>query len=481
MVQRTLPMVATLLLVLCSATVASFAQALTTLVTFDGSNGAAQIPALIQDTDGNFYGVTESAGTGGGGTVFKITPEGTLTALYDFCQISGCGEEPMAALTRGIDGNFYGTTFVGGGNGCNGTLFKITPLGTLTTLYSFCKQSTGQIPEASLVQGRDGNFYGTTYDGGSSYSGTAFRITPQGRLTTIHDFCAATNCADGSFPSGPGMILGSDGNLDGTTSSTVFSMTPSGQLTTLYTFCSQTNCADGRGPGPLVQATNGNLYGTTVVGGLGELCQAPQGCGTIFQITPSGEFTSIYSFCQKLSGFFCPDGYDPTSLIVGSDGNLYGTTHDGGVPQNNFNAFGTIFRITLDGTFTTLYTFCTQTGCPDGAAPGNLVQSVDGRFFGATESQTATGDGTIFRAENSLPPFVQALPTFGKAETGVLILGDNLLGTTGVSFNGAPATFKVLSKHQIKASVPAGATTGTLSVVTGQGTLATNVVFSVVP
>ena len=477
LLQRRVLASAALLVAAFSAT--AMAQSFTTLVTFDVTNGANPIPALVQDVDGNFYGVTEDGGTNSGGTFFKMTSEGELTTLYDFCSGSGCGIYPDAALTRGVDGNFYGTTFLGSAP-CNGSIFRMTPQGTLTTLHSFCYQSTGELPQASLVQGRDGNFYGTTYNGGSAYSGTAFKITPHGKLTTIHNFCTVGNCADGSFPSGPGMVLGSDGNLYGTTSTTVFSMTPAGQLTTLYTFCSQAQCSDGRGPGPLVQAADGTFYGTTTLGGLGYLCQAPLACGTIFKITPSGEFTSIYSFCQKLSGIFCPDGYAPSSLIVGSDGNLYGTTHTGGVGQGIFSAAGTIFRITPDGTFTTLYTFCPQTGCSDGAAPGNLVQSVDGRFFGATEAETSGGDGTIFRAEYGLPPFVQALPTFGKPGTGVLILGDNLLGTTSVSFNGTPAAFKILSRHQIKARVPAGAATGTLSVVTAQGTLATNVVFSVV-
>jgi uncharacterized repeat protein (TIGR03803 family) len=462
------------------------AQSFTTLVNFDITNGSNPIPALVQDVDGNFYGVTEDGGTNGGGTFFKMTSEGELTTLYDFCSGSGCGIYPDSALIRGIDGNFYGTTFLGSAP-CDGSVFRMTPQGTQTTLYSFCSQANGQLPEASLVQGRDGNFYGTTYQGGSVLSGTAFRITPRGKLTTIHNFCSVGNCSDGGFPSAPGMILGSDGNLYGTTTQndlgygTVFSMTTSGQLTTLYTFCSQAQCTDGRGPGPLVQAADGNFYGTTALGGLGNLCQAPLACGTIFKITPSGEFTSIYSFCQKLSGIFCPDGYAPNSLIVGSDGNLYGTTHTGGVGQGIFSAAGTIFRITPDGTFTTLYTFCAQTGCPDGASPGNLVQSVDGRFFGATETETSAGYGTIFRADNGLPPFVQALPSFGKTRTSVLILGESLLSATSVSFNGMPATFKVLSKHQIKATVPEGASTGILTVVTNHGTVATNTVFSVIP
>jgi uncharacterized repeat protein (TIGR03803 family) len=333
------------------------------------------------------------------------------------------------------------------------------------------------------VQARDGNFYGTTYQGGAQLLGTVFRITPQGKLSTIYSFCSVGNCTDGSNPSGPGMILGADGNLYGTTNGadsgygTVFSITTAGQLTTLYNFCSQSNCADGRNPGPLLQATNGNFYGTTGAGGVSAACDEPDGCGTIFEISAAGQFTTLHSFCQL---GFCGDGLYPTSLIQGSDGNLYGATQGGGSTLEG-PAFGTIFKMTPSGTFTTLYVFCTQSNCPDGAGPGNLIQSVEGSGYGATEEETHSGNGTIFRAMYGLPPFLQVLPSFGQAGATIHIAGNNLSGSTSVSFNGTPALFTVVSNRQINATVPAGATTGIVTVVTAQGTLASNVVFSVIP
>ena len=137
-------------------------------------------------------------GANGGGTVFKITPSGTLTTLYNFCAQSNCAtaKPPSAGLVQATNGNFYGTTYLGGANSF-GTVFKITPTGTLTTLHSF-DATDGELPEAGLVQGTDGNFYGTTYQAGPlGNGGTVFKITPAGTLTTLYSFCAQTNCTDG--------------------------------------------------------------------------------------------------------------------------------------------------------------------------------------------------------------------------------------------------------------------------------------------
>ena len=222
----------------------------------------------MQGTDGNFYGTTEGFFAG---TVFKISPEYpyTLTTLHTFDSI------PSADLVQGTDGNFYGTTDYGGGAYGQGMVFKINPQPpyTVTTLYSFCSQPNcvdGTYPEGGLVQGTDGNFYGTTLDAGAYGSGTVFKITPGGTLTTLYSFCSQTNCTDGANPYA-GLVQSTDGNFYGTTGfggansyGTVFKMTPSGTLTTLYSFCSQTNCADGNTPyAGLVQGTDGNFYGAT--------------------------------------------------------------------------------------------------------------------------------------------------------------------------------------------------------------------------
>lgn len=479
--------VAALLLALCLISGTLSAQTVTTIHTFDGTDGSPTIFGLIENTGGNFYGTTEWGGADNSGSVFEITPQGTLTTLYSFCgEVSGCGRIPEAALVRGTDGYLYGTTSDDGGT-CAGTVFKITPQGTLTTLYGFCtQQTTGGGPQATMVQAQDGNFYGTTSATGYDL-GTLFRITPQGQLTTIYKFCELPNCADGSFPAGSGLLLAADGRLYGLTGEggaytrgTVFRSTLAGSETAIHSFCANTYCTDGYAPMALVQAIDGTIYGVTYEGGQYLNCGngVPAGCGTVFKITTTGKFSVVHSFCQQLiNGFSCADGAFPSSLVLGSDGNLYGTTRSGGVPVNGGLAFGTLFRMTPDGTLTTLYSFCTQANCPDGKTPDNLVQSTDGSFYGATESDP----GTIFNLGAGLPPFIETLPRYGRAGTLVTIRGNKLSSASSVSFNGTPASFDVLSHTAIRTSVPAGATTGTVTVVTDNGTISSKVVFRVVP
>jgi uncharacterized repeat protein (TIGR03803 family) len=264
---------------------------------YDGSDGIGSM-ALIQGTDGNFYGETTVGGTStkcgsnGCGTVFQMTPAGTLRTLYTFCLLSSCpdGTAPSGGLIQGIDGNFYGATGGGGAYG-GGTVFTITPSGMLTTLYSFCSQTgctDGRDPTGALVQSTDGNFYGTTWSGGTSTKcgtygcGTVFQVTPAGSLTTLHSFCTLAGCPDGRLPSA--LIQATDGNFYGTTSGTsinctlrcgtVFEITPGGTLGTLHVFDS----TDGADPeAALVQATDGSFYGTTTAGG-------SHGSGTVFRL-----------------------------------------------------------------------------------------------------------------------------------------------------------------------------------------------------
>ncbi len=319
------------------------------------------------------------------------------TVLYSFCPQSSCadGASPAGGLVQGSDGNFYGTTEEGGTNN-GGTVFQITPSGTPTTLYSFCAQRgcpDGEYPFAGLVQGTDGNFYGATQSGGpSGLNGTVFQISSGGTLTTLYTFCLQSGCPDGEYPGGD-LVQGSDGNFYGTTEEggtnnggTVFQITPSGTLTTLYNFCSQSGCTDGEYLyAGLVQGTDGNFYGTTGGGGA-------QKSGTIFQITPSGTLTTLHSFCSQ-SG--CTDGKIPDGgLVQGSDGNFYGTTAAGGTS----NSAGTVFQITPSGTLTTLYSFCPQSGCADGRnSQGRLVQGSDGNFYGTTYAGGTRSGGTVFQ------------------------------------------------------------------------------------
>lgn len=282
------------------------ANVLTTLYSFcaepNCTDGSSPVAGVIRGTDGNFYGTTYGGGANYGGTVYQLTPANVLTTLYSFCAKTNCvdGMGPNV-LTQGNDGNFYGTTSTGGANGSYGTVFEITPTGSLTTLYSFCAETNcadGARPNV-LIKGTGGDFYGTTSAGGANGSnGTFFQITPLGSLTTLYSFCVETNCADGSGPNS--LIQGADGSFYGTTATggrvyrrcvggcgTLFSLMPGGVPTTLYEFCVP-DCANGQQPDTVVQAGNGNFYGTTSYGGkIGAMPHCQPGCGVIYELSLS--------------------------------------------------------------------------------------------------------------------------------------------------------------------------------------------------
>ena len=329
-----------------------------TLYTFCGKvtcpDGRFPATGLIQTSDGSLFGTTVIGGIAtcdapaGCGTVFTVTPSGALTTLHSFDLTDGYSP---AALIQGADGNFYGTTSGGGNNqscvnvyekhGC-GTIFKITPSGTLTTLYNFCGQGfpcpDGAIPFAGLIQGTDRSFYGTTGYGGAADSGTVFKVTAGGTLTTLYSFCLQKGCPDGEVPTAE-LLQATDGDFYGTTfyggtrhnNGTIFKVTPSGALTTLYTFCTTyPSCPDGSGPdAPLIQATDGNFYGTAFSGG-------DKYYGTVFSITPIGTLTTLHTFSQS-------DGNNPAAaLLQDTNGEFYGTSEGGG-PESK--SYGTIFSL----------------------------------------------------------------------------------------------------------------------------------------
>jgi len=379
---------------LCAVMViASPAQTFKTLVSFSGADGANPAYSLLQGSGGNFYGTTEYGGASGAGTVIEITPKGKLTTLYSFCSQSNCtdGALPLAALIQATNGNFYGTTFEGGAKNA-GTIFEITPKGKLTTVYNFCSKTgctDGASPYgAGLVQSTNGSFYGTTFGGGAHGYGTVFEITAAGKLTTLHSFAGYPS--DGDSPIAG--LLQANGNFYGTTfnggahnGGTVFEITPKGELTTLYSFCSQKNCTDGSYPeAGLAEATNGNVYGTTYGGGATNY-------GTVFEMTSKGKLTRLYSFCSQKN---CDDGsYPEAGLVQAKNGNWYGTTASGGVNGN----YGTIFDINAKGKLTTLHSFCSEKGCPDGAiAFGALVRGTNGILYGTTFTGGTDGFGTVF-------------------------------------------------------------------------------------
>jgi uncharacterized repeat protein (TIGR03803 family) len=465
-----------------------------TLVNFDAINSAYPgYMSLVQGTDGNLYGTTEGYGSSyyGRGTVFKMTASGTLTTIYTFCLGSNTctdGAAPYAGLLLATDGVFYGTTFAGGPSssvciaypgGC-GTIFKVTRTGALTTLHSF-SFSDGANPVGALIQGIDGNLYGTTAYGGSGtcvnlYNpgcGTIFKINPKSGFTVLHSFSGT----DGWSPYG-GLIQGTDGSFYGTTTQggtnnggTIFRITSAGEFATLYDFCSQANCADGEGPeDALLQASDGNFYGTTASGGA--ICGFFSS-GTIFKFTPNGKLTTLTDFCPSAA-----------PLIQGSDGNLYGTTSTGGYSNNSscyavFNAgCGTAFKIVAGGPLTILHNF---DGLDGYGIIAGMVQGTNGSFYGATPAdQTSNIYGSIFRLTGGLGPFIAFVQPAGKVGKTAQILGQGLTGTTSVTFNGVAATkLSVVSDTYMTAVVPAGATTGAVMVATPAGNLTSNVSFRI--
>ena len=465
------------------------AQTFTTLVDFNKTNGwAPYLGSLVQGTDGNLYGTTELAGNKNSGTVFRVSPDGVLTSIYSFCSQPRCadGVAPYAGLVLATDGNFYGATSQGGPNSA-GTVFRITAGGVLTTLYSFCSQpacADGNGSYAGLIQGTDGNFYGTSGAYGANL-GTVFKLTSGGKLTTLHTFTGA----DGSLP--VALLQATDGNFYGTTvfggassacggafmgCGTIFKITSGGTFTVLHNFLG--GASGNRPQDGLIQGADGNLYGTTLEGGTHHPSSCSWGCGIAFKISTSGTFT-------KLHDFDAADGSYPTSpLMLATDGNYYGTTSSGGATTLVCSQFGcgTVFTMTPAGALTTLHYFDST----DGMTPdAGLVQATNGILYGTTSTGGTSRAcdfapcGTIFSLDMGLGKFVETVPASGKTGAKVIILGNNLIGATAVTFNGTAATFKIVSATEITTTVPPGATTGPVRVTKPAGTLSSNIAFRV--
>lgn len=335
------------------------AGSLTTLVSFTGANGANPQSELFQGSDGSFYGTTYGNSISAfNGTVFKMTPAGALTTIASLAP--PVGDTPYTGLVEHSDGTFYGTTYGGVGYG---TAFKVTPTGMMTWLLTFT-QANGIEPQ-QLAKGTDGNFYGVTYMGGAKGYGAAFRMTPAGVLTQLASFDQATF---GGYPKCE-LLQGSDGTFYGTTTiggansgGTFFRLTTRG-LITLYSFSS----ADARNPqGRIVQDSGGTFYGTTYYGG--------SGYGTVYSLTPAGVFT-------KLATLDFNNGWPTDGLIKGNDGNFYGTGNH------------SVFRITPDGVLTTVATLTSS----QGSSPHGIIQGSDGNFYGVSPGGGAAGLGTIFK------------------------------------------------------------------------------------
>ncbi|MFT3682978.1 MAG: T9SS type A sorting domain-containing protein [Ferruginibacter sp.] len=344
------------------------------------TDGGQSYSSLLEGTDGNLYGATYSGGTNSYGTIFKITKAGVFTVLRHLSSTTD-GAYPQGDLIQATDGAIYGSCYSGGSKG-NGTIFKITTAGVFTVLRHLTSSTDGGNPFGNLYQHTDGALYGLNRTGGTSTSGTAYKITTGGTFTILHSFVPAT---EGSTPNG-GFTRGSDGNLYAMTNTggaygfgTAFRMTTTGTVTVIAAFNGAKN---GNTPmESLVKGKDSAYYGTASIGGA-------YGHGTIFKIC-AGVTTTLYSFNRNVTG-----GTPQGSLIQATDGNFYGTTSDGGNGGS-----GTIFRITPGGTFTVIKHF---TAATDGGVPkGSLVQGKDSLLYGITTGGGTSAGGTIFKVSLS--------------------------------------------------------------------------------
>ncbi|HLG97293.1 MAG TPA: choice-of-anchor tandem repeat GloVer-containing protein [Bryobacteraceae bacterium] len=404
------------------------AQTFTTIASFNQLNSGPL--SVVIGADGNFYGT--SVGTiQTGESIFKVTPAGSLSTLHSFTQFA---DDPTQ-LTQGKDGKLYGMS--SGGKMCQktndaatcGTIFAITTGGSFTSLYQFSGPdgfiASQIIAPGNLVQASDGDLYGVTIGGGANQSctggvldtpgcGTIFKITTAGALTAVHNF----DIMDGALP--VQLIQGADGNLYGITQyggtgscapnrnspggcGTVFKVTPSGTFSTLYSF---TGADNEFGPSQIIQAKDGNLYGILPAGGANncQVLSVATGCGEIFRLTLAGSFSVIYRFAPLANGV----SPMPNILIAAADGNLYGSTQAG---ANGCNFCGTIFELTPAGALTRLYDFAAN-GNASATAPNSLIQGSDGNLYGTTYDGGAVSQGSLFKlalASANTPSITQVI------------------------------------------------------------------------
>jgi uncharacterized repeat protein (TIGR03803 family) len=366
--------------------------------------------ALILGSDGFFYGTSEHGGQTddcmGCGTIFRLTPEGTLTVVHSFGFEDG--RAPFAPLVQASNGDLYGTTSLAGPDNFQptGSIFRFSPTtGAFAVLHQFSGPPDGSFPLATMIQASDGNLYGTTTQGGPNNWGTVYRVTPEGVYTQIAAFGTDSPEFQGAYPEGP-LLQASDGYLYGTTIAfsgwrnqhrcshtcgAVFRMSLDGKILAWYPIGGEGGLAPS---GALVEAPDGYICGTAAWGGKLGQC-ARYGCGTIFRFSlAGGDPTLLHRFTFR-------EGANVTSgLIRASDGNFYGVAEEGGKPRRcDGHGCGTIFRLMPDGSFSKLHTFY---GPPDGGVPlGALVEGRDGALYGTTleGGTSAISSGAIFRIE----------------------------------------------------------------------------------
>jgi uncharacterized repeat protein (TIGR03803 family) len=357
-----------------------------TLVNFPSSSQkSAEYPSPpILDSSGNLYGVSEYGGKFNQGTVFKVTPEGKLSVLYSFSGQNGDGALPDCELIRDSAGNFYGSTDAGGANN-SGTIFKLSPSGKETVLYSFIGEGPmGPVP--SLARDSAGNLYGySTSPVGPANSGTVFQLTPEGIFTTLYSFCPPnSSCPNGYQPVG-GPVIKSDGNLYGVTNGggtgtaciggcgVIFELTPAGQETVLHQF---TGGSDGGSPNDRLTAdARGDLYATTYYGGTYQ-------AGTIVKFSNSGEESVLYNFCNLTSG--CLSAYSPVGPVtLDSAGNIYGVASEGNIA---------VYEVAASGKPTSLFARQGPSTLND-----RVVTDKAGNLYGSTVDGGPAHFGTVFK------------------------------------------------------------------------------------
>jgi uncharacterized repeat protein (TIGR03803 family) len=463
-----LQVLAVAIIIVTASAMTLHAQTYTDLYNLGSNSGDPENPGWIglfaQGRDGNLYSTATDGGLNTVGAVFRLTPSGTMTP-WSFDSNGSDGFYPYSGLTLGTDGNFYGTTYAGGSTGA-GTVFKVTASGKITTLHSISGCPEGDYIYAPPIEGLDGNFYGTASDGGCEVFGTVYKITPAGKLTVIYTFPGTSKLA---YPMA--LTLGNDGNFYGTALGGganrfggVFKITPGGKLTVLYSF---KGTPDGETPkGMIIQASDGNFYGTTEAGGA-------DGFGSIYKMTPAGALTILHSFSED-DGL----GLHPLAgLVQATDGKFYGAA------GSNYSS-GVLFQITSTGKYTVLLNFTNTTGNFPGANPQvSLFQHTNGTLYGDTYGGGSGGGGVLYSLGMKLGPFVSFVgPLFeGKVGKTIEILGQGFTGASKVSFHGVAATFTVVSDTYLTAVVPSAATTGSVTVTTPGGILTSNKVFRVTP
>jgi uncharacterized repeat protein (TIGR03803 family) len=415
-----------------------------TLYTFTGgTDGANPRPGVTADGAGNVYGTTENGGASGAGVVFQVTNSGE-TVLHNFTG-GPDGGYPYAGVVLDASGNLYGTTTYGGTSQVSGTGFTgYSGYGAVykleistqqeTQLYAFPGGGDGVVPYAGLTADGDGNLYGTTEEGGAANTGTVYKVDPAGQETVLYSF---TGGADGGYPYG-GVILDSDGNLYGTTYlggtagfGVVYKVDALGRETVLHNFVGDS--VDGSSPmAGVIRDSKGNLYGTTTHGGAGY--------GVIYKLDANGNFTMLYSF----NGL---NGNEPYSgVIADTEGNLYGTTYYGGWPDDN----GVVYKLDASHNLTVLYSF---SGGADGGEPyAGVIRDVAGNLYGTASLGGTNYNGVVYRLNPSGQQSVLYSFT-GGADGGypyASVVEDPLGNLYGTTYDGGAAGYGVV--YQVNAS-----------------------------